>query len=83
MTMNSVKNKITFVLPGFISVPMGGIKVVNRLAELLSNRGYDVTLVYPENIELGFLQKIKSVIKRYLDRKKQIKHLTVFFTLYF
>jgi predicted CoA-binding protein len=46
--MNDVKQKITFILPGYITVPMGGVKVVNRLAELLSQRNYDVILVYPK-----------------------------------
>ena len=72
--MNSVNKKITFVLPGYITVPMGGVKVVNKLAELLSNRGYDVTLVYPKNMELGFIQLVKSRIKNYLDKKHNVVH---------
>ncbi len=71
--MNEKKKKITFVLPGFISIPMGGVKVVNRLAELLSKRNFEVTLVYPKQIELGIVQKFKGIIKTYLDKKNNVQ----------
>lgn len=71
--MKSDYKKITFVLPGFISIPMGGVKVVNRLAELLSQREYTVTLVYTMELQSGIVQKIKSIIKKYLDKKQNVK----------
>jgi len=71
--MNDVKQKITFILPGYITVPMGGVKVVNRLAELLSQKNYDVILVYPKNLGLGFLHKIKTLIKKRLDNKHGVQ----------
>ena len=51
---------------------MGGVKVVNRLAELLSQKNYEVTLVYPLEIDLGLLQTLKNTIKKYLDKRNNI-----------
>ncbi|MBN2281598.1 MAG: glycosyltransferase family 4 protein [Candidatus Marinimicrobia bacterium] len=64
--------RITFVLPGIISVPMGGVRVVNRLAHLLSQKDYSVTLVYPARLEAGLAQYFRHRIKQYLDQKNQV-----------
>lgn len=66
------RKKITFVLPGTITVPMGGVKVVNRLADLLSQKKYAATLVYPQNFEFGFIHKIREKIKNYFDKKNNV-----------
>jgi glycosyltransferase involved in cell wall biosynthesis len=42
--------RITFILPGFIDAPMGGVKVVVEYANRLAGRGHRVTLIYPWNI---------------------------------
>jgi hypothetical protein len=42
--------RITFILPGFIDAPMGGVKVVVEYANRLAGRGHRVTLIYPLNI---------------------------------
>lgn len=70
--MTGMNKKITFVLPGYVSVPMGGVKIVNKLATLLADRDYDVTLVYPLDLELGLFQFIKNQIKNYLDNKHKV-----------
>jgi len=45
--------KITFVLPGFISIPVGGVKIVHEYANRLARRGHQVTLIYPLKIHTG------------------------------
>jgi glycosyltransferase involved in cell wall biosynthesis len=39
--------RITFILPGFIRIPVGGVKVVHEYANQLAKRGHRVTLIYP------------------------------------
>lgn len=39
--------KITFILPGFIVIPIGGVKVIHEYANRLTQKGHRVTLVYP------------------------------------
>lgn len=61
--------KITFVLPGFIKIPMGGVKVVNEYANRLAERGHEVTLIYPLALKTGnrgytLRKKISSLIDR-------------------
>ncbi|MFA4850740.1 MAG: glycosyltransferase family 4 protein [Methanoregula sp.] len=61
--------KITFILPGFIKIPVGGVKVVNEYANRLSDRSHEVTLVYPIQIKTGnpiyfFRKKISSLFDR-------------------
>ena len=70
--MNEKVKRITFVLPGLITVPMGGVKVVNRLASLLSDRGYKVTLVYPLKLEMGSINNLKNLIKNHLDKRNKV-----------
>lgn len=61
--------KITFILPGFINVPMGGVKVVNEYANHLANRGHIVALIYPLKLQTAnpvyFLRK---KLTRILDK---------------
>ncbi len=68
--MHEEKAQITFVFPGFITVPMGGVKVVNRLAERLSDRNYNVTLVYPKKLKTA--PGIKAFVKQYWDKKNKV-----------
>ncbi len=39
--------QITFILPGFIVTPMGGVKVIHEYANRLTQMGHRITLVYP------------------------------------
>jgi len=39
--------QITFILPGIIATPMGGVKVIHEYANRLTQMGHQVTLVYP------------------------------------
>ncbi len=64
--------KITFVLPGMITVPMGGVKIVNRLAALIARQPYRVTLVYPVVLELSLVHRVKALIKSRLDKKHKV-----------
>ncbi len=70
--MSASLKKITFVLPGMITIPMGGVKIVNRLATLIAKQKYKVTLVYPMNLDLGFVHKTIVLIKSYLDKKHKV-----------
>ncbi|HPC35237.1 MAG TPA: glycosyltransferase family 4 protein [Candidatus Marinimicrobia bacterium] len=61
--------KFTFILPGFIKIPMGGVKVVNEYANRLAERGNEVTLVYPLTLRTGnwgyaLRKKISALIDR-------------------
>ncbi|MBC8491923.1 MAG: glycosyltransferase family 4 protein [Candidatus Marinimicrobia bacterium] len=66
LKIKNQKLKITFILPGFISIPMGGVKVVHEYANQLSRKGHDITLVYPEQLQINLLYRFKKqVVKRY------------------
>ena len=55
--------KISFVLPGFVKIPMGGIKVVHEYANRLSARGHTVTLIYPAKIpQMGLLSSVRGAV---------------------
>lgn len=60
--------RITFVLPGFITVPMGGVKVVHEYANRLTARGHRVTLVYPLRLQTNLLYRLKKALVRFYDR---------------
>ena len=70
--MTENQKRLTFVLPGLITVPMGGVKVVNRLAELMSARDFIVTLVYPVRLEMGLIQNLRNQVKCYLDKRNNV-----------
>ena len=40
--------KITFILPGVIKIPSGGVKIIYRYAKELSSLGYKVTIISPQ-----------------------------------
>ncbi len=58
--------RITFILPGFIRIPMGGVKIVQEYANRLAQRGHAVTLVYPLELKTG---------NRFYDLKKKLSGL--------
>ncbi|HDP67580.1 MAG TPA: glycosyltransferase [Candidatus Marinimicrobia bacterium] len=60
--------RITFVLPGFITVPMGGVKVVHEYANRLAERGHQVTLIYPLRLQTNLLYRLKKSLIRSYDR---------------
>ncbi len=60
--------RITFVLPGFIAVPMGGVKVVHEYANRLTARGHRVTLIYPLRLQTNLLYRLKKALIRFYDR---------------
>jgi len=59
--------RITFVLPGFVSIPMGGVKVVHEYANRLAQRGHNVTLIYPLRIQTNALYQLKKAIIKLFD----------------
>jgi len=66
--------KITFLLPGFIKVPMGGVKVVNELAGRLAQQGHQVTLLYPQKVDRSILYRLKQRIVTLIDRINRVAH---------
>jgi len=67
--------RITFILPGFIKIPMGGVKVVNEYANRLSDRGHVVTLIYP--LELGtnrFYSSFKKLLRDTYDKLTKVNN---------
>ncbi|MDO9548067.1 MAG: glycosyltransferase family 4 protein [Candidatus Marinimicrobia bacterium] len=59
--------RITFILPGFISIPMGGVKVVHEYANRLSEKGHKVTLVYPIQIQTNLRYYLKKFLVQQYD----------------
>jgi len=59
---------ITFILPGFIKIPIGGVKVVVEYANRLAERGNEVTLVYPLEVRTGnLLYSLRKKISLVVD----------------
>lgn len=63
--------KVTFVLPCYPSVPMGGFSVVYEYANKLSKRGYDVSLIHSRYISNN--QKSKEFNGRFIRKLSIIK----------
>src|ERR1700735_1185540 len=40
--------RVSFVLPGYFSMPIGGYRVVYEYADYLAARGHAVTIVFPK-----------------------------------
>ena len=40
--------KITFILPGVIKIPIGGVKIIYRYAKELSSLGHTVCIISPQ-----------------------------------
>ncbi len=59
--------RITFVLPGYLSYPSGGFKVVYEYANHLSARGHQLTLVHPRTVQPspGFVEWGKAQLWPY------------------
>lgn len=65
--------KITFVLPMYLDSPSGGFKVVYEYANRLQERGHQVTVVHPRNLEPQY--EIKELVKSlFWDTKLKLKH---------
>lgn len=57
--------RITFVLPGAVTVPGGGPKIVYEYANHLVRIGYYVSVVHPSYLT-SELQPIKRLIRRHI-----------------
>jgi len=67
--MTNFRSKITFILPGFVSIPMGGVKVVHEYANRLAHKGHDVTIVYPViTCSNPFIGGLRRVVKQVYDK---------------
>lgn len=65
--------KISFVLPGFIKIPMGGVKVVHEYANHLVDRGHFVSLVYPLNLSgKSIISNIRRLLFNIYDKLTNI-----------
>lgn len=60
--------RITFVLPGFISIPSGGVKVVHEYADRFARRGHRVTLIYPVQLQTNLKYRLKKALVNRYDR---------------
>jgi len=60
--------KITFVLPGYIEYPVGGVKIVYEYANRLAARGHKVHIVHPHQ-----RQKARSFIESTISFLRRIK----------
>jgi len=60
--------RITFVLPGFISIPSGGVKVVHEYADRFARRGHMVTLIYPVQLQTNLRYFLKKALVNRYDR---------------
>ena len=54
--------KINFILPHQIRIPMGGIKVVHKLAMEISKIGVDVEIIVPNLLKNGFKYRLKYIL---------------------
>lgn len=52
--------KISFLLPGLIKIPIGGVKVVYRYAEELAKLGHEVSIISPRNEGYRFRNLLKA-----------------------
>lgn len=65
--------KIAFILPGFIKIPMGGVKVVNEYANQMAKRSHTVTIVYPLEVKTGnAIYSLRKKISSLFDRLQNI-----------
>lgn len=67
--------RITFILPGFIKIPIGGVKITHEYANRLSDRGHGVTLIYP--LELGtnyFFLSLKKLFRNTYDKLTKVNN---------
>ncbi len=66
--------RITFILPGFISIPMGGVKVVHEYANRLSRKGHEVTLIYPViTHSRQFVGRLHWILKQTYNKLTNVK----------
>ena len=60
--------KVTFVLPFFSRRPIGGLRVVYELANVLSSLGHEVTIVHPRELAgIAYNRSIRGVASKCLD----------------
>lgn len=66
--------RISFILPGFIKIPIGGVKVVHEYANRLSKRGHHITLVYPLDLSKNLLSPCKNLLKNSYDKITKVRN---------
>ncbi len=72
--MSKSKKQITFILPGIIRIPMGGVKVVIEYANQLAERGHRVTLIYPDILgSSNILYKLKKSVVGVIDKINKLE----------
>ena len=67
--------RITFILPGFIKIPMGGVKIVHEYANRLVDRGHVVTLIYPIELDINhFSISLKKIFRNTYDKLTKVNN---------
>lgn len=71
--MNNIKRAISFLLPGAISTPGGGYKIILEHANNLAQKGHNVTIECPVKLDTKKnLLKNLNFLRLYYKRKFQI-----------
>jgi glycosyltransferase involved in cell wall biosynthesis len=61
--------RLTFVLPYFSRRPIGGLRVVYEIANVLARRGHEVTAVHPRGLpDVALKHDLRSRASRLVDR---------------
>ena len=67
--------RVTFVLPGYFAMPIGGYRVVYEYADYLAARGHAVTIVFPKHpAGFGNLGLVEAVKKRLWNLKTRLRN---------
>lgn len=64
--------RISFILPGLIRIPVGGIKVIHEYANRLSQRGHKINLLYPIELSTNYLYRFKKRLIRLYDQLNSV-----------
>ena len=65
---------ITFILPGIIKIPSGGVKIIFRYAQELSNFGYKVNILSPQREGNQLSHLIKAWLITMLDYYHKVEN---------
>ena len=65
---------ITFILPGIIKIPSGGVKIIFRYAQELSNFGYKVTILSPQREGNQLSHLIKALLIKMHDYYHRVEN---------
>jgi hypothetical protein len=61
--------KLTFLMPCYPWIPMGGFRVVYEYANQLALAGHEVTVVHPQTVKFGPQEKV-SIFEKFKNFTK-------------